>query len=860
MKRPLALQIARALTCGLALALCTLSAAPAAAGEPPPCALASVIGELTPSEERALTQACEGAEVAEADLHAAVFHMVSLSGWRSAALARLLAPLRGQGSRMFRRAGVDTPDLPKIQSTLTVRPEALAGPDCAALRGSVDAFVADTQTGEAAVSPFLHDDPALLRCLGAPAAALDGVRLVALRADNVDELFVAAAAPDFAYVAWLHPRDAVDFGRQRFFVVAAPPDAPMTAVARVRNVEVPAIWREIVSYDAVAWAESPPLTCVNLDVRLGPSATVYVDGAPIPRDESGVSRVLAVTRDEHEIVAVECPEGAASCHVRYREGLPAAALQRRTNQCLGVRLDIAARTRPTVAVLDATQGATCSEAPLRSDGLRQGAADHLTHGPSKKTHEFRDLAAFAAATDALSALRTRLQRSGEVAVAAGGGADGVDLLGSAAKEAWRQGIDILLSFDLQCVRRGEGWAYQLMATRVALSSMFSRGRYSGRALDLSSFIETVTEEFYAVDHLPLALASVLDRSLSTPYLRLLIADVAHPSRTGADLTVQHYRGGVCEACKEGDDRGCRERCAAPVVVAARRLTIGGTQPAVCRSLAERRPSPELLRAAQQAFDGGSGRPLTLPIRRGAGGVDGDLVGRRDVAHLRGGVPGWYVVVARWADDGAPRDAACLELTAPQREVWGDVTLAIGDLHIAPDAAPDELYMRARAGYLYYLKPYLGVGAVFGYAYTAYSWDSRPAWQDFDEVYDDRLEWSRHALLVGGPVELRTRFASFPFDLRLRAVPTLSLGFLDLGKIPRSLHSFRGENANARNIDPDLDVHFDAVLGYVVRKVSVQHILMLGLHAINDGLLRTSDNVHDNGGFFIGFGLGIGGAR
>ena len=51
-------------------------------------------------------------------------------------------------------------------------------------------------------------------------------------------------------------------------------------IPRFGDAQVPAIWREIVSYDAVAWAESPPLTCVNLDVRLGPSATVYVDGAP----------------------------------------------------------------------------------------------------------------------------------------------------------------------------------------------------------------------------------------------------------------------------------------------------------------------------------------------------------------------------------------------------------------------------------------------------------------------------------------------------------------------------------------------------------------------------------------------------
>lgn len=845
----------RRATCLLVPAIALLAAAPAAAAEPPACALASVIGELTAGEEKALTQACEGADAPEAELHAAIFHMVSLSGWRSAALARLLAPMRGQGSRVFRRAGAEAPDLARAQASLELRPEALAGPNCADLRRSVDAFVADTQVGEAAVSPFLHDDPALLRCLGIGEAALAGVRLVALRADNVEELFVAAAAPDFAYVAWLHPRDALSFGRHRFFVVAAPPDAPLTAVARLTNTEVPVIWREIVSYDAVAWAESPPLTCVNLDVRLGPNATVYVDGAPIPRDESGVSRVLSVTREDHEIVAVECPEGADRCHIRYREELPAAALQRKTNQCLGVRLDIAARARPTVAVLDATQGESCREAPLRADGLRQGASDHLTRGPSSATHEFRDLAAFAAATDALSALRTRLQQSGGATAAPGGAADGVDLLGSAAKEAWRQGIDVLLSFDLQCVRRGDAWAYRLTATRVALSSMFSRGRYSGRALDLSSFIETVTEEFQLVDHLQVALASALDRSLATPYLRLLVDEPTRHYRAGANVTVQHYRGRTKGAC-EGE---CKDP---PLVVEARRLSVGGDRPPICRELdRERGHTPALLAAAKGAFEGAGGRPLPLQIERDGSGVDGSLVGHNDRASLRGSVPGWYMIVARWAGDEAPRDAICVHLIAAKREIWGDLTMSLGAL-FHPFGTPEQLYIRARAGYMYYLKPNLGVGALFGYAYTSYfRYEGRPAWQDFADVNDTPFEWTRHSLLVGGAFEARTRSARVPFDLRLRATPTLNISFLDLRKVPGTLENFLAEaDGKSQNVDVDIDIHVDAIVSYPIGKVSIQHLLLMGLQALNDPLMTVSNNVRNNGGFFIGFGFGIGGAR
>jgi hypothetical protein len=70
----------------------------------------------------------------------------------------------------------------------------------------------------------------------------------------------------------------------------------------------------------------------------------------------------------------------------------------------------------------------------------------------------------------------------------------------------------------------------------------------------------------------------------------------------------------------------------------------------------------------------------------------------------------------------------------------------------------------------------------------------------------------------------------------------------------------GADGNARNLDVDLDIHFDAIISYVVGKVSIQHIVLLGLHAVNDPIRAAANNVHDNSNFFIGFGLGLGGAR
>lgn len=843
---------------GIALAG-LLSASPALAAEdsgPRRCAVATALGELTPDERDALARTCEGLTAPEEALQSAIFRVASMSGWRSAALAPLLAPARGGPGRLLRRPGAAPPDLQRAQASLVLRPEALAGPNCADLRRAVEDFVRDAQAGEAAASPFLHDDPALARCVGGDAEALRTTRLVALRASNVEELFVAAAAPDFAWATWLQPRDALTFGRHRFFVVAAPPGAPLTAVARLTNAEVPAVWHEIVAYDEVAWAESPALTCIDLDVRLGTHAQVYVDGAAIPRDESGVSRVLTVTRQDHEIVALECPPDDAPCHVRYREQIPANALQRRANQCLGVRLDLAARARPTVAILDATQGQSCGEAPLRADGLRRGAADHLSSGPPSAGHDFRDLAAFAAATDALSALRVRLHPIAGAATGPDNGADGSDLLGTAAKEAWRQGIDVLLSFDLQCVRREDAWIYRLTATRFALSSMFSRGRYGGRSLDLGSFIESSVEEFRALDRLPVALAGVIDRSLSVPYLRLLADAPTVAYRRGAELLIQSHTGGREGASAPECGAACRGRA---VVVRARQLTLASERPELCRRLEQTiAPGPALLAEAQRAFDAGRGKPLDLPLSPDRADGVGRLNSRSDRTHLRGRLPGWYLVLARWDGDTAPRAATCVELAAPPREVWADLAVSIGSLHIVPRPGPEQLYARLRLGYTQYLRPILGVGVFAGYAYSEYAWSGgRPAWQDLAVKDGGPLEWQRHALLIGGLVELRTRAARLPFDLRLRVAPTLSAGFLRLGRIPAGFTQFLGKAAE--EFDVDLDLHIDAVVGYDIGRVALQHVLLLGLHAVDDSLRRAPNTLGDDGAFFIGLGLGIGGA-
>jgi hypothetical protein len=187
----------------------------------------------------------------------------------------------------------------------------------------------------------------------------------------------------------------------------------------------------------------------------------------------------------------------------------------------------------------------------------------------------------------------------------------------------------------------------------------------------------------------------------------------------------------------------------------------------------------------------------------------------------------------------------------------DLALSIGAMHLTPSPAPDQLYARTRLGYTHYLRPIVGLGVFAGHGYTHYEWpDGRPAWQDLGVKDNAALAWQRHALLVGGVVELRTRVARLPFDLRLRAAPTLSVGFLRLGRLPPGMTEFRDRNDT---LDIDLDLHFDAAIGYDIGRVAVQHLLLFGLHAVDDSILRTPNRIDDSGGFFIGLGLGLGGA-
>lgn len=844
----------------LAAVLVLLATRQARAAAADACAVVWGFPELREREQAALRRLCEDGSVVDAGLiSAAAFRLGALGGPRAAALATILA--RGSGD-VLTIEGVPgrAPDLRAAQEVLARLPGRLsadrkrrgAGP-CDALVTGIGEYVAAVEVGEPAGSPFLHDDPALQGCLGG-ADALQSTYLVALRADNVASAVVVAATPDFVTRTRLDAGAAVVVGGRRFLVAAVPPSAAVTIVAQVRNVDTPASWQGVVGHDLVAWDEPPAMTCVNLDVSLDERVALYLDGVAVRAEEREIARTLPVTRADHQLVALECPEQDERCHVRYQATIAGSTLQRRVNDCRSLRLDLSRRSRSVVAVVEATQNELCRDAPLRADGLPGMAAEYLRDERPRERYEFRNLAVIAALTDALVVLRERLKQEGAPPGEFGGaerGADSARLISGAASEAWRQGIDLMLSFELRCTQADGGWRYHLETKGLSLTSLFSREQSAAEGLDLRGLLSVEAEDLEQPERYRQALEMTIDRLLGLDYVRLMHHRISVPYRTSPELRVAHHDGG---RCREAGASRCGER--RPRVTARRVSAVG--RPAVCGLLAGRMVRrPAVIAAAEQAYAGAGGREITVALAPEVGAGDG----RTAVEHgrLEALVPGWYVVLARWADEAAASDAVCVELTATAQEGWADVSMSSGALHLLPRENPEVFYVRTRAGYTRYLRPSLGLGPFVGYAFTRYALpDGRPSWGDLGSLNAEPLRWARHALLLGALVEYRTRLRPLPFDFRVRAAPTVSVGFLALSGIPEELTQFLGaRGGRVSELDVDFNLHFDVGGSYHAGPLRILNVMQIGLNALDDRLQRVSTGVRSNAGLFLGFGLGVG---
>src|SRR5262249_2311473 len=125
--------------------------------------------------------------------------------------------------------------------------------------------------------------------------------------------------------------------------------------------------------------------------------------------------------------------------------------------CEPLRLDLGTPTRQRVAVLGVAKLPGCEVTPMWASDLQERVRHVLSRDVAHRdVRDYANFSAYAEASEALASLESRIGHptpTEEKQTDPGSGTD--QLLGSAAREAWRQGIDTLLSLAVQCTPRGQ---------------------------------------------------------------------------------------------------------------------------------------------------------------------------------------------------------------------------------------------------------------------------------------------------------------------------------------------------------------------------------------------------------------------
>ncbi len=822
------------------------------------------------------------------NLQPLIFRLVSFPDWRASTLAILLHRL---GPSVSLHADNATPDMlpaiDRIEGAIQkqlVNQKMLAAAQaethpCHNLYANIKDYFLDLSEGSLPAPPFAsyslgNSD----RCLGVSNADVSQVHLLTIRADDLDALFVSAGTTTHAHLRWLERRDFIEFEGHRLAVVAVPRGSPVTLRGQVKNQELPAVWHGIVTSDLTIWNKPFSLGCINISARVDDKTTLLLDGHPIASETSISQRIVNVTQGDHELVAVECFDTAEgkTCRVRYREVAQQSVRTTTRNLCEDLRLDL--KQQDTVSLLGATTRDSCEGSTIWPEDLEEGAVRALRQRESLTGREFKDLAAYATLTGALGTLKQQLNPEDGKTAGARTGADGMDLLGTAAKEAWRQGIDSLVSLDLRCISNQNGpTQYSLAAKLVSVREVFQRQRGDVEGLNLDQFIRQVTVSFDDPALVGQSIDRVVDRLFGLGHLRFLNNSRRISYRNPMDIRIASY-GGISKDAKRSEKTHTRPELDAvePIVEARRISTARGATPRLCRELETTEYfGGDLAKRVDTAFRRAPRLPrVKISLDPSERPLDFSNTTSVKVyrVNVRARRPLTYLFVARWPK-GHPKagqlaDATCSELYVPDNEFWADIgaTGGVGIVSQLP-GSPQGLYLRARFGQTYYRPlPFLGFGWMGGYAFHRSTLaDGLPSWVDVGappEGSTDPLVWNRHSLIAGPSVEARSRWPSVPVELRARFTPALNVGLLDVSKINPSYRNFLGTtNDEGASVLTDIgfDLFLDLGIGIRLKRVSILSSLMMGIGSVDDWAAGEERTIVTNGAnYFIGFNLGIGG--
>ncbi len=860
-------------------------------------------------QRQLLHDACTGTPRTDAATYAALFRLVSSSGWHVGVVATILAGKTDPAITVWSDGKThDPPAVGVAQEHIDADLPAFAdGLRCSELRRSdeladfLDALDADEEPESL---PFTSE---LTDCLGVPRGAMEGARLLTIRADGLEDVTVIMGTRDFVHARRFHRKQALRLGNHRFFIIAVPEASPVAVFANHENLELPVIWRGLMGRNALVWAKPPRRSCLDLSVDMNPSTHLYIDGVrvdgggsdPVCAGKSDtdaprqtVDRTLAITLDrpdtglpDHEVAALTC-EGKGKDRrpvVRHLSPLNATAPSeqlRQTGECESLRLDLSTPEKQRVAVLGVSKLQGCEATPLWASDIQERARHILGQDAAHRgKRTYANFSAYAEATEALSSLET--QMGGDAQGGPDRGADTNTLLGSAAQEAWRQGIDTLLSFALQCTPRGKDdqgelqWAYSIRATSIQVSDLFARGYYGREGIDLEDFIDVESVGFMTADQQDASLGALLDRvfAVDTPRFTPPPVDVYY--RRSQTLRISRYFNEPVAKKQVPEEFAIRYRAFHKVgrppnkterKALREEVRVSGPEysarPRLCERLVHRgaRP-PGAIAAAREKYATLGTEEHLLVLQRSREELDMSSNPQAAVhkGELKPPRPGWYLIAIE-DEQGEIQDAVCINATTPGIEVWGQATVGGGPLAFAGNGSRARLHVRPRLGSTWYLRGrWLGLGFGLGYGLTRYQGD-RADWTDLAIASPGLLDWSRHALLVAPHVEARTRSTALPFELRARLHPTLDAALVDIRKIDRALVSFRDSRLPNTVLDFDFDLDLDLILGVPVGPIQVEGIVTASYMAVDDDFYRSGASVTQDANFMLGFGLGISGGR
>jgi hypothetical protein len=640
---------------------------------------------------------------------------------------------------------------------------------------------------------------------------------------------VAAAAGPRVVLQWLTDGDAVVRHGRRVFVVAVPRWSVVTVRAAAPSTR-PKLWHGFVTYHQTVWDSPPAASCLRLSVELDADTTLLLDGQVLTRGQRIAHRTVGVHAGAHTLVAVRCAgDIGGTCVTRFRETLPPIAASASENLCQDVALDL--HQRRSVAILQARAAPGCDAALAWHAG--ELAAAHLRSTAADTGRTFSDLASFASIAQALGVLRDGLNPSTGAAVGAATGSDSLDIVASVAKEAWRQGIDELVTLELRCT----GPDLSLQATKISVREALDRPLGPVAGLDLKNLMRVESIAFAGEAQLPTTVASVVDRLFDRNYLRFREGPTQFLYRKPARIDALGSPGAADDAITADYTHpvSSRERCRFQQYAAARR---GALQEP------ESRVRIPIDRASA---DGGpaSSVPYSLTFRA-----------RR---------PGTYLVSASTKD--AVADVRCVEFIVPPREVWGSVVAAPDIFLRTPMSRVAARHLRFTLGHTWYRwRPWFGLGAVASYTYTHYAGpDGVPAWQDLgvDPAETHRsLQWSRHAVVVGPLVEFRSRDARIPVEFRGRLSVSAGMAIVnvaDLVAFPDFAGSSRWGTTDLR-LRPTLDATVELGVSAFAGPLAISPLVALGATALNDmSSGKWAISATGGAGFYTGFGILLGGA-